>query len=270
MEILKFKNTIILLILLTFIMGCSKDADVVSSLTNYYENQEGVVDVRLTFENFKKHVKALTVNDFTLISITAGEDSDKEYVATYKNKSGSYLFVKIGELATSEPIWYDIENTYLLDERKAEYSNTSLIYGLTIHLPQIEAEMSVHALIDLGKSNFEAIARQSGFLTIEPETIAWPAILPETHKFKGWLLEIEIYDYDEGEEFSKQMDVTMMVNDDLAASYKEKYNTYYDEKSNHIVFPDGTYMIVPDQYYDDNIYNIYKKYDRITFHYYLP
>lgn len=270
----QFKLTQILLVslfLLILTTSCGDKVTGVNDLDDYYENEESKVEVLLTFDNFKKQIKALKIDGFTLISITAGEDGDKEYSATFKNKDGRYLFINIGELATREPIWYDPDNTYLLDERKAEYANTQLIHGLTIHLPQIEAQMSVHATIDLGKSAFESIARRSGFLTVAPVTVPWPANVPDDHKFRGWLLEVEIDDYYETEIFTKQMFATMMLNDELVASYKEIFNAYFDPDTDHIVFPNGTYLIVPGENYEtDNLYDYYNKYDRIEFVYYIP
>ncbi|HQP80999.1 MAG: hypothetical protein QMB37_09710 [Paludibacteraceae bacterium] len=257
--------------LFIFNVACTKENNGITDTDEYYENEESKVEVLLTFENFKKHVKTLKISGFSLVAITAGEDGSKEYEAKFKNKDGRYLFVKIAELATKEPVWYNPQNTYLLDERKAEYANTQLIHGLTIHLPQIEAAMSVHATVDLGKANFETIARQSGFLTIDPETVQWPTTVPENHKFKGWLLEVEVADYAETPGFTKQMFATMMVTDELVQSYKETFNAYFDNNSDHIVFPNGTYMIVPGENYDNNnLYDFYSKYDRIQFMYYMP
>ena len=256
---------------LIFTVSCNKEDSGITDLEEYYENEESKVEVLLTFENFKKQVKTLKIDGFTLISLTAGEDGSKDYEAKFKNDAGKYLFVKIGELATSEPIWYNSQNTYLLNERKTEYANTQLIHGLTIHLPQIEAEMSVYATVDLGKTNFETIARQSGFLTKYPETVDWPATIPENHKFNGWLLEVEVADYDETPGFTKQMFATMMITDEVVQSYIETFNTYFDPNSDHIVFPNGTYMIVPGENYDNsNLYDYYDKYERIEFMYYMP
>jgi len=265
MKTAKLPIMIIWILSLLFI-ACDKE-----NTEDYYENQEGDVEVLLTFGNFKKQIKSLTISNFMLISITAGESGSHEYEATYKNKEGKYLFVKIGELATTEPIWLNPHNTYyLVEERKAEYGNSGYIYGLTIHLPQLEAEMGVYATTDLGKSEFEKIANQSGFLIIDPETVSWPANIPANHKLAGWLLDVSIGDYYDTPGFSKQMDATMMLNDELAQAYKNAYNTYYDDETNHIVFPNGTYLIVPSDYFNNDIYGIYEKYDRITFHYYLP
>lgn len=255
-----------------FTVACSKDNKDEEDVYEYYENEEGSVDVLLTFDTFKTKVKALKIDGFTLVSVTANEDGSKEYEARYVNKDGKYLFVKIGELATSEPVWLDPENTYLLDDRKSEYANTTLIHGLTIHLPQIEAEMAVHSTIDLGKTSFESIARKSGFLAVAPVTVAWPIGIPENHKFKGWLLQVDLGSYDEMPGFTKQMFAVMMLNDELADSYKDAYNSYYDNSTNHIVFPNGTYLVVPDEnlYNSDNLYDSYGRYDRIEFMYYIP
>lgn len=257
----------LLSILFIFTLSCNKENFGIND--DYYENEEGKVEVLLTFQNFKNHVKTLQIDGFTLISITAGEDGEKEYLATFKNKNGKYLYIKIGELATSEPVWYNPQNTYMLDGRKAEYANTILMHGLTIHLPQIEAEMDVYATIDLGKSTFEGIARRSGFLTIDPETVDWPANIPENHKLSGWLLDVKIDDYYDSESFTKQMFATMMVNDVLVNSYQEVFNAYYDSYVNHIVFPNGTYLIPVDDS-NGNLYDFYDEYERIEFVYYMP
>lgn len=254
-----------------FTVACNKENNGNSDMDEYYENEESKVEVLLTFENFKKQVKALKISGFSLVSVAAGEDGSKQYEARFKNKEGNYLFVKIVELATSEPVWYNPQNIYLLDERKAEYANTQLIHGITVHLPQIEAGMDVHATVDLGKTTFETIARQSGFLTIDPETVAWPATVPENHKFKGWLLAVEVADYAETPGFTKQMFAAMMLTDELVQSYKETFNAYFDPNSDHIVFPNGTYMVVPGENYDNNnLYDFRQKYDRIEFMYYMP
>ena len=266
-------KTFLVLVFFAFtVAACDKAENDPAVNEEYYENEESEVEVLLTFENFKKQVKALSIDGFSLMSITAGEDGDKEYEATFKNKAGNYLFIKIGEMFTSEPIWADKENTYMFNERKSEYYTMGYISGVTIFLPQIEAEFGVYATTDLGKEKFENIASATGFLAIDPETVAWPNGIPENYKLDGFLLEAELFDYAETPDFTKQMYAVMMLTDALAQSYKNVCNAYYDDLSDYIVFPDGTYLQVPDEnlYNKNDLYKSYSKYQRIEFMYYIP
>lgn len=269
----KFLNQLFLFLLISFstVMLNSCIGDDLPNVDDeeYTEDDGGNIDVLFTYENFKKKVKTLNIDGFTLISITSGESSSDEYEATYKNSKGNYLFVKIGSFATSEPVWMDENNTYIFEGRKTEYASAGTIHGLVIFLPQIEAEFSVMATTNLGKETFENIAINTGFINAEPETVAWPAGMPDNHKFAGYLIEVEVGDYYETEGFTKQMRAVMLLTDELQKSYKNTFNTYYDGMSDHIVFPNGTYLIPPGGYYGDDLYETYKMYDRVEFDYYI-
>jgi len=269
-KILNLVFTFFLASFLTFsFSSCDKGSDnPYIEDEEYSEDESGDIEVLYTYENFKKKVKALKVDGFTLISITSGESNSDEYEATYKNSKGNYLFIKIGSFATSEPVWMDENSTYIFEGRKTEFSSAGTIHGLVIFLPQIEAEFSVMATTNLGKDTFEEIAINTGFINVEPETVAWPAGIPEDHKFAGYLIEVEIGPTS-ADGFSQEMFATMILTDELQKSYKKTFNTYYDEMSDHIVFPNGTYLIPPGGYYGDDLYETYKMYDRVEFEYYI-
>lgn len=240
---------------------------------DYYEEETSEVAILLTFENFKKMIKALKISDFTLMSITAGEDGSKEYKATYKNKDNKYFYIKIEEgnyHSPVEPIWGNSDNTYFIDDRKAEYFSEQTIHGLTIFLPQIEAYMMVYATTDLGKEKFESLAKESGFLKVNPETVNWPTEIPENQKLNGFLVSVEYGDYNDSDGFSKLLIATILLTDELEKSFYEKHKSFYEENSGYIAFPDGTYLELPDQNVENSLYNTYKKYERIEFNYYIP
>lgn len=267
------KSTNLLLVLLfvsfcTFSFSSCDKGETPQDNEEYFEDETGEIDVLYTYENFKKLVKALKVDGFTLISITSGESSSDEYEATYKNSKGNYLFIKIGSFATSEPVWMDENNTYLFEGRKAEFASAGTIHGLVIFLPQIEAEFSVMATVNLGKESFESIAKNSGFIDVEPQTAEWPTDIAADHKFDGYLIEVEIGPTS-ADGFSKEMLATMLLTDELQKSYKKTFDSYYDGMVDHIVFPNGTYLIPPGGYYGNDLYETYEKYDRIEFSYYI-
>lgn len=234
----------------------------------YTEDESGDIDVLYTYENFKKIVKALKIDGFTLISITSGESSSDEYEATYKNSKGNYLFIKIGSFATSEPVWMDENNTYLFEGRKAEFASVGTIHGLVIFLQQIDAEFSVMATVNLGKETFESIARTSGFINVEPQTVEWPAGIAEDHIFDGYLIEVEIGPTS-ADGFSQEMIATMLLTDEFQQSYKKTFDSYFDGMSDHIVFPNGTYLIPAGGNYGNDLYETFEKYDRVQLMYYM-
>ena len=248
--------------------ACDKNE---TEVDDYYENEESEVEVLLTFDTFKKQVKSLNIDGFTLISVTAGEDGDHEYNATFKGKSDNYLYIKVTELFSNEPTWMDESGTYLLDDRKTEYSSSGYIHGLTIYLPQMEAEMGVYATTDFGKSAFESIARSTAFLVMDPDKLVeWPPLIPDNHKLNGFLLEVDLGDYSDAAGFTKLMVAEMMVTDELAQDFQQVYNDYYDSYTNHIIFPNGTYMQPGTDDFTNDIYYLSNEYQRITFVYYLP
>lgn len=217
----------------------------------------------ISFQDFEKAVFKLGGMGYTYYA-NDSEDNEDEYMIYYKNASDDILvFTMYPNMGGA--IWFG--TPYAFEGTKAEYGEVGGMHIFVVEIEALNAVLSIASTKNLGKSEFERMAKGMGLLSQKPASVSWPASIKAPYRLSGIVLEVREFRSD-AEGFSKVCTVTMQMNNDLNSSFKSLTQKFRADGEN-IYFPDGTVLLYPYQG-DDNLYDNFSDRDSIRFFYYIP
>lgn len=235
-----------------------------AAITFSAQAQDYIHKPLFSFEVFQEHVSKASIPGFTMPPELENLEDEGEFMAAYVAGNDVFM-IKI------ETRWNTPWDTppYHVDGKAAEFYIFNELAMLMIDLPELNSILTVGSNKIKNKTDLEEIARQTGFLQLEPTTVSWPGLIPEEYRIEGTLIEAsEGEDFDTGI-FSYQVHVTLVMSPLLKQSLYDLMEKYDGSEEMFVKFPDGTILNFPFHSIDE-IDGYYAKDSWIKFVYYIP
>ncbi len=221
-------------------------------------------EMAITFDEFEAVVRQLKIPGFSSIAEVSEEEGEyAEYQAYFF--AGNNMFSLKMEPRKGGPVWGS--TSYLLAGREAEYAVSGNLAILTIDLPPLESVLTLMSNKMKDKQQFEEIARNTGLLQKNYETVPWPDEIPAAYRPFCTVVGVEKYE-SETEGYTTDYVLTVLMDENLKASFR-RLRSAYEDNGNYIAFPDAT-MLTQQHGELDGLEYCCQSGEKLTITYFIP
>ncbi len=217
-----------------------------------------------SFEVFQEQVSGVSVPGFRSVTEFEDNEYEGEYLAIYVNGEDVF-FIKI-EYRDTKGI--DSPHFYLNDNAAEFYTMNDLTF-LMVDLPAINSILTLGSNKLENKTDFEAIAHQTGFLELESEIASWPSIIPPAYRIEGTLIEVNASEGSDTGYYRAEARVALLMSETVKNSLLKLMQDFDGSEEVFIRFPDETILNLPFSSIEE-IDDFYAPQSIIRFTYYIP
>jgi hypothetical protein len=183
-------------------------------------------DFYLSYEKFCKTIEEGSLSAFG--KTVSMQDDGENFEAVLIDSTGRMLMLKLSGKDVFEAFEKSGEK-YLFNGFDAVYFGNEIMSVLLLYLPDLDATLTLNSNFSIEKTVLDQLAHDSGITLLKPEEIAWPEMIPLSHRLEGRILRIHTKpSTTEGYRF--EVVVEMRCDETLISSLEHLRSEFYDRK----------------------------------------